>query len=48
MKQAAVGVVILVAVTAFLGVMRARPWQQKAETAEAPREVLKVGFLPVT
>jgi NitT/TauT family transport system substrate-binding protein len=40
-----------VALVVMLGVLRARPWQRGAEpsrSADAPRETLAVGFLPVT
>ena len=47
MKQASLGIAVMVAVTLVLGVLRARPWEKK-EAGVDQREMLKVGFLPVT
>jgi NitT/TauT family transport system substrate-binding protein len=39
---------LAVLVVAALGIVRLRPWAPRAPAAEEPRDVLAVGFLPVT
>ena len=39
---------LAVLVVAALGIVRLRPWSQRAPAAAEPRDVLAVGFLPVT